>query len=300
MFAISPTDIDWFNFLRSRSFNTEINFWTPTPWNVHRLKPGDRLYFMLKSPIRKIGGYGHFLEYKNASTNDAWNEFGFKNGCLSKEEFTSRLDGYKSNRSKDESSVSDSQIGCIVLSDSVFFDEDQFLDLENYNIDFSRYIVKIKYFSGEDPLAKHEASIQTNEPFVPIETNTTKLKKARQVTERKGQGQFRSALTKAYENRCCITGERVIELLEAAHIQPYLNADSNHVQNGLLLRSDFHKLYDNGLLYIHSDFTIKVSPQVKSEYYRSFEGNQIILPKSEFHQPSKEALESKRFEFRNE
>jgi len=38
MFAISPTDIDWFGFLRESEFNSEINFWTPTPWNLTRLE----------------------------------------------------------------------------------------------------------------------------------------------------------------------------------------------------------------------------------------------------------------------
>ena len=91
MFAISPTDIEWFKFLRTEGLNSEINFWTPTPWNVSRLASGDKLYFMLKSPIRKIGGYGQFVEYKNMSVNDAWNKYGFKNGCTSKQELIERL-----------------------------------------------------------------------------------------------------------------------------------------------------------------------------------------------------------------
>ena len=37
-----------------------VNFWTPTPWGVKGLRKGDRLYFMLKAPVRKIGGYGIF------------------------------------------------------------------------------------------------------------------------------------------------------------------------------------------------------------------------------------------------
>jgi|TARA_B110000116_G_scaffold227688_1_gene208722 putative restriction endonuclease len=66
MFAISPTDLNWFQQLRADDLQGNvINFWTPTPWNISRLKSGDNLYFMLKSPIRKIGGYGKFVEYKN-------------------------------------------------------------------------------------------------------------------------------------------------------------------------------------------------------------------------------------------
>ena len=300
MFAISPTDINWFKFLKNEGLNNEVNFWTPTPWNVSRLAAGDRLYFMLKSPIRKIGGYGQFLEYKNTTVNQAWNEFGLKNGCASKKEFTERLDKYKSERSTDEISVSGSEIGCIVLTNAVFFDEDAFLDLDNYEIDFSRYIVKIKYYNSEDPLQIQENAMELPSTFELLPTNAEKLKKARLVTERKGQGKFRAKLTSAYNNQCCITGEDTPELLEAAHIQPYIDKNSNHVKNGLLLRVDFHKIYDSGLMFIDDYYKIHISPHVESEYYRSFNGKEINLPDNENLRPSKEALMYKQFEFRNE
>jgi putative restriction endonuclease len=46
--ANAPTHQSWFNQLRSRPHGKIVNFWTPTPWNVRRLKPGDLLYFLLK------------------------------------------------------------------------------------------------------------------------------------------------------------------------------------------------------------------------------------------------------------
>jgi putative restriction endonuclease len=42
----------------------------------------------------------------------------------------------------------------------------------------------------------------------------------------------------AYERRCSITGERVLPVLEAAHIKPYAPGGEHRVDNGLLLRSD--------------------------------------------------------------
>lgn len=299
MFAISPTDIDWFKFLRNEGLNTKINFWTPTPWNVSRLDSGDRLYFMLKSPIRRIGGYGEFLEYKNATVQQAWNEFGIKNGCASKKEFTDRLDNYKSDRSTDNRSVSESEIGCIVLTNTVFFDEEEYLDLESYDIDFSRYIVRIKYFSSDDPLLQEEIIKALPSTFRLLPTNAERLRRARLVGERKGQGNFRAKLTSAYDNRCCITEEDTPELLEAAHIQPYVDQNSNHVKNGLLLRVDFHRLYDSGLMFIDDNYRIHISDHVNSEYYKQFKGKSIRLPKLENQYPSKEALLIKECEFRN-
>lgn len=298
MFAISPTDIDWFKFLRTEGLNSEINFWTPTPWNVSRLAKGDKLYFMLKSPIRKIGGYGQFVEYKNMSVNDAWNKYGYKNGCASKKELIERLDSYKASNSTDERSVTETEIGCIVLTNAMYFDDDKFMDLDNYEIDFSRFIVKIKYFNELDPL---ETEINaTIKDFELLPATSEKLKKSRLVTERKGQGNFRAIITRAYSNKCCITNESTPELVEAAHIQSYIDENSNHVKNGLLLRVDLHKLYDNGLMYIDESFVIHISPEVKSAYYRELNGKTISLPTNLNDYPSKDALKSKKFEFRNE
>jgi len=56
MIAIANTDLDWFELLSTEPPAPEINFWTPTGWNVGKLEKGDRLYFLLKAPIRKIGG----------------------------------------------------------------------------------------------------------------------------------------------------------------------------------------------------------------------------------------------------
>ena len=61
MFAIAPTDLDWFERIRTGPIGKTVNFWTPTPWEVKGFREGDRLYFMLKSPVRKIGGYGSFV-----------------------------------------------------------------------------------------------------------------------------------------------------------------------------------------------------------------------------------------------
>ena len=67
MFAIAPTDLDWFERIRTGPIGKTVNFWTPTPWEVKGFREGDRLYFMLKSPVRKIGGYGSFVRYLDAS-----------------------------------------------------------------------------------------------------------------------------------------------------------------------------------------------------------------------------------------
>jgi putative restriction endonuclease len=71
-----------------------------------------------------------------------------------------------------------------------------------------------------------------------------------EVVRRQGQSKFRRMLIEAYDGKCVITGCDALEVLEAAHIVPYLGGHTNHPQNGLLLRADLHSLFDMGLLSI--------------------------------------------------
>jgi hypothetical protein len=58
------------------------------------------------------------------------------------------------------------------------------------------------------------------------------------------QARFRSALL-MYEDRCVLTGETTSAALEAAHIIPSKDRGTEVVQNGIILRSDIHRLYDS-------------------------------------------------------
>lgn len=83
MFAIAPTDINWYKFFMNNDVPNEVNFWTPTPWNVRRLVEGEKLLFLLKAPYRKICGYGSFKYYENLPIKEAWERFGSGNGVES-------------------------------------------------------------------------------------------------------------------------------------------------------------------------------------------------------------------------
>lgn len=107
MIAVAPTDLNWFHFLRNNlSFNT-INFWTPTPWNIKRLKEGDKFYFLLKSPIRKIGGFGYFKKYDNMSVYEAWIKFGKGNGVSDLTELAERCSNYVRKHTKKDLNIDD-------------------------------------------------------------------------------------------------------------------------------------------------------------------------------------------------
>lgn len=115
------------------------------------------------------------------------------------------------------------------------------------------------------------------------------------IVRRRGQPRFRRKLVKAYGSRCAFSGCEVGEILDAAHIVPYWGADTNHIQNGLLLRSDLHTLFDLGLLGVDtSDMTIVVSPDLQNSEYAAFAGKRIAVPSDAASHPSAAALDRHR------
>jgi putative restriction endonuclease len=114
---------------------------------------------------------------------------------------------------------------------------------------------------------------------------------------REGQGAFRVRVLDAYDRRCAVTGERSLPVLDAAHIQPYLGPDSNHVQNGLSLRADIHRLYDQGYVTVTPQLRFEVSRRLREDYengqvYYDLAGMQLrVTPKRRADRPSTAALE---------
>jgi putative restriction endonuclease len=74
-------------------------------------------------------------------------------------------------------------------------------------------------------------------------------------------------VTDAYQRRCAITGESTLPVLEAAHIRPFAKSGVNDVSNGMLLRSDFHRLFDAGLVTVTPELRVEVSAQIKENWF---------------------------------
>lgn len=97
--------------------------------------------------------------------------------------------------------------------------------------------------------------------------NDARAMEFRAIVLRKGQEDFRRALLNAYDRRCAITGSGVVEILEAAHICPYLGEHTNRPDNGLLLRADVHTLFDKGMIYVDPEGFVQIDSRlVQSEY----------------------------------
>lgn len=112
----------------------------------------------------------------------------------------------------------------------------------------------------------------------------------RQIRIRRGQQQFRDVLLERYERRCAITGCRLMAVLEAAHINPYRGDEDHHPENGLLLRTDIHTLFDLDLLGINPDtLCVELHPSlVREPEYRRLGGVSLRCPNDRV--PSRAAL----------
>lgn len=126
---------------------------------------------------------------------------------------------------------------------------------------------------------------------LPADDYDSRVRVMRQIVSRRGQRRFRDALLRAYDGRCALTGCDVVDVLEAAHIQPYRGPESNVVPNGILLRADIHTLFDLQLLTIEpSSLRVVVSKRLAGSPYEDLSGLRIALPAQPQDLPSGDAL----------
>lgn len=96
--------------------------------------------------------------------------------------------------------------------------------------------------------------------------------------------------------KCEVTGTRIVELLEAAHIVPHADGANYNTYNGLLLRADIHTLYDLNLLSIDENLQIHLAPSIKdSKEYGIYDGKSIKAVN--LTNPSPEAVEYRHARF---
>lgn len=127
--------------------------------------------------------------------------------------------------------------------------------------------------------------------FLPSDEKDARKKIWAEVARRQGQAAFRRDLFDAYDGACAISGTRVPDVLQAAHLTPYNGPNTNHVTNGMLLRADLHTLYDLKLITINPDtMTVEVAAHLLETEYGAFDGELVTLPKRRSNQPSRAAL----------
>jgi putative restriction endonuclease len=294
---VAVTDRDWFDFLSSRPDVDEVNFWQPNPWGGQFgvLRRGEPLLFKLKKPVNAIAGGGFFEYYADLPMSLAWDAFGVKNGAASKQAVWDRIARLRRDR---PAWYEDFTIGCIVLVEPFFWPEELWIPQPS---DFAVNIVRGRTYGLTDGtgaalwsevVARLQGSSVT--PIGDREISGGYADPAL-IRRRIGQGTFRVAITETYQRQCAITRERALPALEAAHIRPFAELQTHYLKNGLLLRSDVHRLFDSGYITVTPNLHVEASARMRTDFndgenYMKLHGGSIWVPDRPEWKPDPEAL----------
>jgi putative restriction endonuclease len=297
---IGLTDPDWYAYLSERPRVDEVNFWQPHGNRTFRaIQPGEPFFFKLRAPHRAIAGFGFFARYEALPAWLAWQCFGDMNGAP---DFDAMVDRIIRLRGDGGSRSGDFMIGCVMIAAPVFFARDEWVSPPS---DWSptgiqqgkRYALE----SGEGRRVLHECMQRATagQRYWNVERvaeDAPRYGEPVPVRPRLGQGLFSLAVRDAYQGACAVTGEHSGPVLEAAHIVPYGRGGEHRVDNGLLLRSDLHRLYDRGYVTVTPDHEFVVGQRLREEFrngrsYYGLSGSRIQLPEHLDLQPDRERLE---------
>lgn len=293
---VAVTDNDWFRFLRDLPAVDEVNFWQPGgQQRFKRLSPGEPFLFKLHAPENFIVGGGFFAYSTLFPARMAWEAFGAKNGTSSYEEMRRRVAKY---RRDVLAPFEDPTIGCILLALPFFFDPIDWIPVPP---DFSLNIVQGKTYDLHDAIGRElwqrvQTVLGMSQALELHERQDDLWGDPFPVRPRLGQGTFRVVVTDTYERRCAVTGEKALPVLDAAHIRGMAAGGRHEVGNGILLRSDIHRLFDAGYVTVTPDYRLRVSRRLKDDFdngepYYPFDGREIWRPREALQQPLREHLE---------
>lgn len=166
------------------------------------------------------------------------------------------------------------------------------LDLEVWNEYMENW--EEQFFEGEKLLAKKKQTSVEKVYQADLE-NLPKVQgqeRERLIMQRVNQYHFRKIVLTNFNNRCCITGIQMLDLIVASHIVPWSKDKGNRLspQNGLALNALHDRAFDKHLITVTEDLKIKVS----SQFYRQkdmlsiqqnfidYDGKSLLLPKKFF------------------
>ena len=289
---VAVTDEEWLQYLAQHSASSDtVNFWRPgQPKNFKAIGPGDLMLFKRHAPHDSIGGGGFFHAHRQMPLSMAWQCFAEGNGTASFAELQRKIWQYRRRHQRNDEL--DPIIGCTLLNQPVFFPNDHFATR-----DFAKSIVQGKsydvgtnawhyyyreweqrlYRTGKIP--REVAVADSADPVHP---------EMRLIAQRLGQGAFRADVMENCKGACVVTGERAIPVLDAAHIRPYTDSCDNSVDNGILLRADIHRLYDNHMASITPDHVFRVNEKLldygNGRQYLAMDRGRIAEPKHQLNE----------------
>ena len=291
--VVAITDRDWFETLRQLHDLAEVNFWSPTPRNFRALEPGELFLFKLHAPYNLIVGGGIFAYANLLPSSLAWEAFGEANGAHSLRQMREQI---LKHRRQAADSRDDFVIGCRILTQPFFFREHDWIPVPR---NWARNIVSYKTYHTDEAeglrLWESVADRLAQRQMEDVDSRLPRFGRPQTIRPRLGQGAFRVVVTDNYQRRCAVTRERTLPALDAAHIYPYSEGGTHEPKNGLLLRRDIHRLFDDGYVTITPSLRFEVSPRIREEFengrdYYALHGERVAVPQHPSQRPDPNAL----------
>lgn len=298
---VGVTDGDWHRFLAERRAE-EVNFWRPSGDRTFRAVPvGSPFFFKTHYPSDRIVGGGFYSGFASLTIGEAWRLYGEANGADSLAAMRRRVGRY---RVRPIGEYEDPKIGCLFVRDVTFFPPDEWTAPPP---DFAKAIVQGKSYELQrsglgsyfaELLAKLLGTSSSLGADLVWAREGPVYGDPRLTPHRLGQRAFQGVVLEAYRGRCAITGDKIRPVLQAAHIKPLPSGGEHRLDNGLLLRSDVHTLFDQGYLGLDGRHRLLVSQRLRREFENGEEfyamavaKKQISLPVRRIDRPSLEFLE---------
>lgn len=142
-----------------------------------------------------------------------------------------------------------------ITTNSGSYDDIYCKAIQLYNKDIVDFLMYDLYgYIGDDFHNSHNLTMQKN---------------------RIGQQEYRNALIERYK-KCMITGDN-IKMCEACHIVPYSICKNYQVDNGLLLTSSLHKLFDDYQMTINANtHRVMISNVSEHTNYEKYNGMLVV------------------------
>jgi putative restriction endonuclease len=135
------------------------------------------------------------------------------------------------------------------------------LDLEVWNEFYNHW--DSKPYESEKLLAKfRNITLEESNEIKEVDIQREGKTREQIIRTRVNQNFFRLMILAAYNNRCCITGLQIPDLLIAGHISPWGKDEKNRLnpRNGIAINCLHDKAFERGLITITPKYLIQVSP----------------------------------------
>jgi len=164
---------------------------------------------------------------------------------------------------------------------------------DEFNADWNSLAYESELLISKRNNRQIEEDFQIEIPEIPIGKEKERL-----VRTRVNQSFFRASILSLYNQKCCITGLSIPDLLIASHIVPWSKDENNRLnpRNGLCLNAMHDRAFDKGFITVTPEYKVKISnyfadygnEEIVSEIFSKYDNQKIILPDK--FSPNKEFL----------